>query len=62
MKGCILLDNGKLTIDTRTLQLNRKGKADGYLPEIRRGNGIHTPKKHKKKTEGQWKKEVKQYF
>lgn len=49
-------------IDMNKMQLNRSGKADGYLPEVRRGNGIHTPKAHKKKHKDLWKKEVKEAY
>lgn len=47
-----------ITIDKTAMLLNRSGKADGYLPEVRRGTGVHVPKKHKKKAKDSWKKEV----
>ena len=52
----------KLVIDGNELQMNRKGKADGYMPEVRRGVGVHIPKKRKKKETDKWKKDVKNYY
>lgn len=51
-----------ITIDKQALMLNRSGKADGYLPEVRRGTGVHVPKKHKKKLKDSWKKEVRNAY
>lgn len=51
-----------ISIDLQAMQNNRSGKADGYLPEVRRGNGIHVPKKHKKKNKEGWKKDVKSFY
>lgn len=50
-----------MTIDMNELQMNRKGKAGGHVAEVRRGVGVHVPKKHKKKHKDSWKKDVKKY-
>lgn len=51
-----------ITIDKQELMLNRAGKADGYLPEVRRGTGVHIPKKHKEKNKNAWKREVRNAY
>lgn len=48
-----------IKIDMKEIQANRRGKADGYLPEVRRGTGVHTPKKYKKKNKDSWKSDLK---
>lgn len=52
----------KVKIDVKQMQMNRKGKADGYIPEVRRGTGTHVPKAYKKKFKDSWKKEVKEAY
>lgn len=51
-----------MTISGKDAQSRRKGKADGYMPEVRRGVGVHVPKKHKEKEKQKWKKEVKSQY
>lgn len=52
----------KVKIDLNQMQMNRKGKADGYIPEVRRGTGTHVPKVHKKKYKNSWRKEVREAY
>lgn len=52
----------KETLKGRELQQKRPGKADGYLSEVRRGVGVHTPKKYKKKHEQRLKEEIKKEY
>lgn len=54
--------NHSVKIDMNQIQMTRKGKADGYLPEVRRGTGTHVPKTRKKKFKDSWKKEVRESY
>lgn len=63
MKGWFNMKKGfRFTIDVQDLVLNRRGKVHKGMPEVSRGCGVHTPKKHKKKYKDSWKREVKNYL
>ncbi|MNE82894.1 hypothetical protein D3C80_1796620 [compost metagenome] len=49
-------------VDREDIRRRRSGKVDGYIPEVRRGVGSHTPKAFKKKEKDSWKRQVREYY